>query len=605
MQKKSFREDINGLRAIAVLSVVIFHFNNGYLPGGFAGVDVFFVISGYLMTSIIFRGIENNNFSILNFIISRAKRIIPALTIITLIILIIGFLLFEPLTYRIIGKHAASSLLFISNYIYSLESGYFDIGSHDKFFLHTWSLSVEWQFYVVYPIMLFLSSKIIPINFLKKIVVTIAVFSFITSITFTESNPSSAYFMLYTRAWEMMVGGIAFLYPLQLKKNKCFYIELIGLSLVFLSFFIVNDKTPWPGFMASIPVLGGYLCILANNKKSILSNRILQKIGLWSYSIYLVHWPVIVFLHKINIDINVFTLISFVMLISFLIYEFVEKKRNYSYGMMLIYMATLALSLYIKVDGIGWRISNDDYKLTLVDYKFKNEGHMGMRQIDGPQYINSSEDDFEYILIGSSHARHYYSYIKESNKKVVSFAYDGCNSTKNFFSKYDSKSCSKRYEMAVSFINSHPGKKVIWSARWDNWGDISGRDNKTVFSLYGEIISFIRDIDNSKSTITIVTEVPGTDYIAYECLAKKELPINGIINMQCADRVKRKESNFYTKIKDLTKDMKNVKIINTREFLCDDNNMCLVIKDGNPIYTDYNHLSKYGASFLGYYIFTD
>ncbi|MEQ5196999.1 acyltransferase family protein, partial [Klebsiella pasteurii] len=123
MQKKTFRKDINGLRALAVLSVVVFHFSPQYAPGGFAGVDVFFVISGFLMTSIIFRGIEHGDFSIVKFITSRAKRIIPALMTVVFVMLIIGFLFMEPKSYQLLGKHGASSLLFISNIIYSMESG--------------------------------------------------------------------------------------------------------------------------------------------------------------------------------------------------------------------------------------------------------------------------------------------------------------------------------------------------------------------------------------------------------------------------------------------------------------------------------------------------
>lgn len=137
MAEKNFRKDINGLRAIAVLSVLVFHFSPSFLPGGFAGVDVFFVISGFLMTSIIFRGVENNDFSIFKFLIARCKRIVPALVAVVVILLIVGYLIFEPLTYQIIGKHSFSSLLFISNFTYFFESGYFDADSKSKFLLHT------------------------------------------------------------------------------------------------------------------------------------------------------------------------------------------------------------------------------------------------------------------------------------------------------------------------------------------------------------------------------------------------------------------------------------------------------------------------------------
>ncbi|MEF1337667.1 acyltransferase, partial [Vibrio rotiferianus] len=140
----NFRSDINGLRAIAVISVVLFHFNPEILPGGFAGVDVFFVISGFLMTSIIFRGLENSNLSIVNFYISRANRIIPALAILCLVIMIFGWFYLTPLDFKTLGKHVSGSIRFISNSMYLKESGYFDVSANSKWLLHTWSLSVEW-----------------------------------------------------------------------------------------------------------------------------------------------------------------------------------------------------------------------------------------------------------------------------------------------------------------------------------------------------------------------------------------------------------------------------------------------------------------------------
>ncbi|MBT0351384.1 acyltransferase [Morganella morganii subsp. morganii] len=601
MQKKSFREDINGLRAIAVLSVVIFHFNKDYLPGGFAGVDVFFVISGYLMTSIIFRGIENKNFSIFNFIKSRAKRIIPALTAVIFLLLVIGFLCFEPLTYRIIGKHSVSSLLFISNYIYSLESGYFDLGSYDKFLLHTWSLSVEWQFYIVYPILLLILSKKTHLQTIKKIIILIAVCSFVLSVVYTESDPTSSYFMLYTRAWEMMLGGIAFLYPISHKIKNRIYIELTGIMLIIISFFIISESTLWPGYMASIPVIGGYLCILANNKKSILSNRALQKIGLWSYSIYLIHWPVVVFLHKMDIEANIFIFLIIVSVLSFSVYELVEKKRNYSYGMVVAYFVVLILAFYIKINGASWRLSNSEFTVTLQQFRNLNEGHAGLGQPDDVQYLNSDENSFDYILIGSSHARHYNSFILKNKIKVASFALDGCNSTKNQHYKEVGSNCDKVYEKTVNFIKKHHGKKIIWATRWDHWGAGKLRPGGVKSDAIEEINNFINDIKGTNSSLYIVSETPGASFVAFECLAKKDLIINKLFSFDCDSREEKKQSDFNKKILQTIKINENTFFIDTNESLCDEKS-CMVIDNGIPIYTDYGHLSKHGADIVGNYI---
>lgn len=155
-----FRFDINGLRAYAVIAVVIYHFNSQWLSGGFAGVDVFFVISGYLMTSIILKGISTENFSIMYFYMARAKRIIPALFIMCLAVLLLGWFILSPIEFKDLGKHTAASAGFVSNLIYWKESGYFAASSHSKWLLHTWSLSVEWQFYLIYPVLLVILSKV-------------------------------------------------------------------------------------------------------------------------------------------------------------------------------------------------------------------------------------------------------------------------------------------------------------------------------------------------------------------------------------------------------------------------------------------------------------
>lgn len=206
-----FRKDINGLRAVAVIAVVLFHFNNEWLPGGFAGVDVFFVISGYLMTKIIFEGVENGTFSILAFYSSRAKRIIPALAVCCLVLVLFGWFFLSVIDYEVLSKHVLSSITFLSNIVYATEQGYFDSSSHEKWLLHTWSLSVEWQFYLLFPIFVYFLLKIMSYGKARIAVLITTAFSFLISAIATDIWPSYSYFLLPTRAWEMLVGGIAYL----------------------------------------------------------------------------------------------------------------------------------------------------------------------------------------------------------------------------------------------------------------------------------------------------------------------------------------------------------------------------------------------------------
>lgn len=291
-----FRKDINGLRAIAVVAVLLFHLEPAWLPGGFAGVDVFFVISGYLMTGIIFSGLQQQQFSLLKFYIARANRIIPALAVLCLVLLAWGYFYLTPWEYRSLGKHAASSAGFVSNLIYWLESGYFDAASKQKWLLHTWSLSVEWQFYLLYPLLLLILARLMPLRWLKWLIVISTAAAFAYSVFAARHSPSAAYFLLPARAWEMLMGGIAFLFPWQLAVKYKVWLERLGFSAILCSYALYSEHSPWPGMLALLPVGGVFLIIQAQREQSLLSqNSLLQQLGSSSYSLYLWHWPVVVF----------------------------------------------------------------------------------------------------------------------------------------------------------------------------------------------------------------------------------------------------------------------------------------------------------------------
>ena len=177
-----FRKDINGLRALAVLAVVIYHFNASWLPGGFAGVDVFFVISGYLMTAIIYRGLSGGDFSLVRFYTARAKRIIPVLAAMCFALMVFGWFNLLATEYKQVAQHVYSSLGFYSNTVYLKEVGYFAASTNENWLLHTWSLSVEWQFYIIYPIVLLVLSKIFGVRAIRWLVLAAVLIGFILSL---------------------------------------------------------------------------------------------------------------------------------------------------------------------------------------------------------------------------------------------------------------------------------------------------------------------------------------------------------------------------------------------------------------------------------------
>jgi peptidoglycan/LPS O-acetylase OafA/YrhL len=325
----NFRQDINGLRAIAVIAVVLFHFNPSWMPGGFAGVDVFFVISGFLMTGIIFRGFEQDKFSILKFYIARANRIIPALGVLCIVLLVFGWFYLTPLDYKSLGKHTASSMLFISNFTYWKEADYFAAASHEKWLLHTWSLSAEWQFYIIYPLVLVVMRKFMSIKSMKIMVLVGAILGFIFCIISTYKWPGPSYYLLPTRAWEMMIGGVAYLYPFHLQEKRKKLFEWVGLILIVGSYVLISKDSPWPGYLAIFPVLGTFLIIQAQRNDSLITNNtIMQKIGVWSYSIYLWHWPLVVAIYYFSLhEIFIYLGIALSILLGYLSNRYIEKIK--------------------------------------------------------------------------------------------------------------------------------------------------------------------------------------------------------------------------------------------------------------------------------------
>ena len=363
-----FRYDINGLRAIAVLAVVIFHFNPQFLPGGFAGVDVFFVISGFLMTSIIFNGVEKNTFSLFKFYNARANRIIPVLAVMSAVLIVFGWFYLIPSDYRDLGRQVEKSSLFISNLLFAKGGGYFDTAEHTKWLLHTWSLSVEWQFYIFFPIIIIALKKYLSLNNLKRVVIGLFLASFIYCVYATYKDSKTAYFLLTSRAWEMLLGGLAFLYPWSLqKKIKQITIQLLGIILIISSYFLMSKDTLWPGYMALIPVLGAYLIIVSNFKNNfIINNLVFNYIGKWSYSIYVWHWPLVVLGFYFAFENWWIYGIPLSILLGLLSYQFIESinfprysswKEIYKVKPFYIFLVTLACGYTIKTtDGIASRL---------------------------------------------------------------------------------------------------------------------------------------------------------------------------------------------------------------------------------------------------------
>lgn len=439
----NFRDDINGLRAIALLGVILFHFSSSSLPGGFAGVDVFFVISGFLMTSIIIKGLQGNKFSLIDFYIARARRIVPALAVLCLILVAAGWFYLHPSDLNSLAKHALGSVSFLSNFVYLAESGYFDEASKEKWLLHTWSLSVEWQFYILYPIALMVLYKLIGFRWLRYCLVLGTIGSFLLCVYATSRWPSASFFLLPTRAWEMLVGGLAFLYPLRLSgwARKC--TEVLGMVLILLAYMGLSEAVSWPGRWAALPVAGALLVIVAHAERSwITGSAPVQWLGTISYSVYLWHWPIAVWLNYSGNG-GGQQWVAFGMVLSLglgaLSYSLVEKRTNSraskgsAVGRMkptlvnLFLSSVLVSAVVFYKDGFQSRLSPEYVEITAQQVMPRRNNGYCFYDFNGGVELEVSRDAMgcklgarnlpaKVLLFGDSYAGHYEPFWDELGK---------------------------------------------------------------------------------------------------------------------------------------------------------------------------------------------
>lgn len=295
-----YRPDIDGLRAVAVLSVMFGHLNMTYMTGGFVGVDIFFVISGYLISSIILTDIERSRFSIIGFYERRVRRIFPALFFMLFAVFLISFVFLLPAELVSVCKALVATTAFASNFYYLSTSNYFDLPTTSPL-LHTWSLAVEEQFYLLFPPILLLIRKFFRRQF-DAALIAIALVSFVLSVIMVRYDQNNAFYMLYTRGWELLIGTMLSrgMFP---RINSTWLrniVAFVGLVLIAYSVLFYTLATPFPGLSALAPCLGTALVIGAGTSgpsviSASLSWRPVVFVGLVSYSLYLWHWPVIVF----------------------------------------------------------------------------------------------------------------------------------------------------------------------------------------------------------------------------------------------------------------------------------------------------------------------
>lgn len=504
MQKptKLWRNDITGLRALAVLPVLIYHAFPSLIPGGYFGVDIFFVISGYLISGIIFRGLINNTFSYSDFYAKRIRRIIPNLVLLLFSVALFGWFFLMANEYRSLGKHILSSSLFFQNFTLLKEVGYFTEEALRQPLLHLWSLAIEEQFYIVFPIICTLIWKFrTNAKYLGFFVLLLTTLSFIACVSVTDRN-FNFYFPL-TRFWEIGVGALlAYAEAFGLLKFRTLPIYLrniasvLGLILIVLAM-MSSDKVAHPGFITLAPVLGAALLISAYPdaliNKTLLCWRPMTFVGIISYSLYLWHWPILSYLFICVPQADplwngVALVASFI--VATLVYTHVEnpvrrsqfqlnldwmkfRKGNtcslrvtHILACLLIVTAGSSFYMYKSLDGIPSRdfhqkwnhIANREW----ID--FKKEPSI---EYHGGEIVVTDKDKFPSILlVGDSHAQQYFLRLKKLSKEkeipAGMVAKGGCFP----FAKTDNSDCKKVRTVLYEAINDPRITTLVIANKW-------------------------------------------------------------------------------------------------------------------------------------------
>ncbi|WP_150047526.1 acyltransferase family protein [Methylomonas rhizoryzae] len=390
------RKEIDGLRAVAILPVIFFHSGLLGMDGGYVGVDIFFVISGYLITSIIQEEINKNKFSIVSFYERRARRILPALVVVLFSTTIAAFILMPPDYLKSYSKSMISVVLFCSNIFFYRTSGYFSTNSDEKPLLHTWSLSVEEQYYIFFPIFLYLL-RLISKRKLVVFIFVLCVSSLLLSqyLVIKQENDANFY-LIFSRAWELFAGSLValcFKYYSSINLIVRNVVSVFGFFLVILSIFIFDKNTPIPSFYAIAPILGAMLIILFCDDRTLvgrfLANKLFVFIGLISYSLYLWHQPLFAFLRMKTVGEPSPYMFGYAIALAFILsllsYKYIEipfrRKECFSRG-SIFSMSLVSLSLFFVIGvsgsvfgGLENRFDPNVYSNTVSYSPKRNECH--------------------------------------------------------------------------------------------------------------------------------------------------------------------------------------------------------------------------------------
>lgn len=624
-----YRAEIDGLRALAVVPVILFHAGFELFSGGFVGVDVFFVISGYLITTILIQDVEANSFSLIKFYQRRARRILPALTAVCIATIPFSYSYLGPSSFTDYGKSLMSVSAFVSNVYFALSGGYFAEYVAAKPLLHTWSLSVEEQFYIVFPFVILMCARFRRLN-LTFIISILSLLSITLAILLVDIYPRIAFFGLPTRAWELGVGALI------ASLNRDVYITnrlygnvagVAGIALLAASYILISADNLMPGIAAIPPVVGAALLIVSPSTSiaaKLLSNKILVGIGLISYSLYLWHQPVLSFGHIVSESLMMtLVLIALALFLSIISWKYVEspfRDREFIKDKFILPISLISL---VILGAAGWIISsNDGFSQRFPTYEaYKSSNTWGEeRNVDnecvskygGDQYclVNDVSADLTDLLIGDSHANHFYpglaERLAEKDRNLLMIGAGGCppliDIDMGFHYVHGRRlRCMDRVNDeymrllendSVAHVYLAFAQDTLFDERLD-FTDYRGELNFYINredAVFNALMRTIRLAQENGKMVSVLMDLPDNTHQTFlTCLMSQNT------ELACIEEWQLKSMNIsYLKLLERLDD-EGVNVIDTSFAL----NQFPLLSNGDYLYRDGTHLSLAGSLYIG------
>lgn len=640
--KSVYRPEIDGLRAFAVLSVVAFHAFPELMSGGFVGVDVFFVISGFLISSHIYENLDKGRFSLSDFYSRRIRRIFPALTVVMASALAFGWFALLADEYAQLGKHISTGAAFVINFVLAGEAGYFDNAAETKPMLHLWSLSVEEQFYILWPVVLWLAWKR-QINLLTVTVIVAAV-SFGLNLYFIESDPAETFFWPIGRFWELLAGSClawfmlyrsdylihstGFIHQILGSSNL---ISFVGFLLLSCSVTFMHAELAFPSAWTLIPISGALLIILSGSNglltRLFLMNPIAIWIGLISYPLYLWHWPILSFLQIIEgatpqVEVRAIAIL-FSVLLAWLTYKFVESpiRKQVASAPKIIHLVVCMIGVGLLggfvsySEGVKNRSAVVTYNMNLNELK-----RTPAKEEKCLSFLGLTESKFNYCKIGKLGTEGVVAVIGDSHAHVafpgiargletfgytsVLLANSSCPPFYNFPEGRTEKQrahCAERtMEILSSVSNIKKLNRIIFFSRGPTYWtgtEPSVRGKKepsiTMDNYFKGLQSTINFIQKKGIEVLYVTENPELKYHARSCLPR---PFNAKSKNKCNQNLEvvlARQKAYRENLMALN----NVIVVDSLAAFCrEQSEICFAVNEKNALlYADADHLSVIGS----------